>query len=101
MCLWCCSKDLDEQDFNGIYLVRFGFRMWEISYILILLSVCDTTILLQKHFMTEPAFAFSMAKPTCGSWWQRDTRHFLRSFVTKFGSITEGRPGLARHPPRL
>jgi hypothetical protein len=30
MCLWCCWKCLDEQDFNGIYLVRFGFRMWEI-----------------------------------------------------------------------
>jgi len=25
MCLWCCWKDLDEQDFNGIYLLRFGF----------------------------------------------------------------------------
>jgi hypothetical protein len=24
------GKDLDKQDFNGIYLVRFGFRMWEI-----------------------------------------------------------------------
>jgi len=33
MCLWCCWKDLDEQDFNGIYLVRFGFRMWEIILI--------------------------------------------------------------------
>jgi hypothetical protein len=30
MCLWCCWEDLDEQDFNGIYLVSFGFRMWEI-----------------------------------------------------------------------
>jgi len=30
MCLWCCWKDLDEPGFNGIYLVRFGFRMWEI-----------------------------------------------------------------------
>jgi len=29
MCLCCCWKDLDEQDFNGIYLVRFGFKMWE------------------------------------------------------------------------
>jgi len=29
MCLWCCSKDLDEQDLKGIYLLRFGFRMWE------------------------------------------------------------------------
>jgi hypothetical protein len=26
MCLWCCWKDLDEQDLNEIYLVRFGFR---------------------------------------------------------------------------
>jgi hypothetical protein len=26
-------------------------------------SVCDTTILLQKHSMAEPAFAFSMAEP--------------------------------------
>jgi hypothetical protein len=26
--LWYCWKDLDEQRFNGIYLVRFGFRMW-------------------------------------------------------------------------
>ncbi len=25
MCLWCCWKDLDEQD-NGIYLVRFGVQ---------------------------------------------------------------------------
>ncbi len=23
-------EDLDEQGFSGIYLVRFGFRMWEI-----------------------------------------------------------------------
>ncbi len=30
MCLWCCRTDLDEQDLIGIYLVRFGFRMWEI-----------------------------------------------------------------------
>jgi hypothetical protein len=30
MCLWCCWKDLDEQGFNGIYSIRFGFRMWEI-----------------------------------------------------------------------
>jgi hypothetical protein len=30
MCLSCCSKDLDEQDFNEIYLVRFGFSMWEV-----------------------------------------------------------------------
>jgi hypothetical protein len=30
MCLWCYWKDLDEQGFNGIYWVRFGFRMWEI-----------------------------------------------------------------------
>jgi hypothetical protein len=30
MCLWCCWKDLNEQDFNGIYSVRFGFKMWEI-----------------------------------------------------------------------
>jgi hypothetical protein len=29
MCLWCCWKDLDEQGFNGIYSLRFGF-MWEI-----------------------------------------------------------------------
>jgi len=28
MCLE--KKILDEQRFNGIYLVRFGFRMWEI-----------------------------------------------------------------------
>jgi hypothetical protein len=27
--LWCWWKDLDEQ-VKGIYLVRFGFRMWEI-----------------------------------------------------------------------
>jgi len=30
MCLWCCWKDLDEQVLMEIYLVRFGFRMWEI-----------------------------------------------------------------------
>jgi hypothetical protein len=30
MCLWWYWKDLDEPGFNGIYLVRFGFRMWEI-----------------------------------------------------------------------
>jgi len=29
--LMCLEKKiLDEQRFNGIYLVRFGFRMWEI-----------------------------------------------------------------------
>jgi hypothetical protein len=26
MCLWCCWKDLDEQDLMGIYLVRFGLK---------------------------------------------------------------------------
>ncbi len=27
MCLWCSwEKDLDEQRFNGIYLVRFGIQ---------------------------------------------------------------------------
>jgi hypothetical protein len=30
MCLWCCWKDLDEQDLMELILVRFGFRMWEI-----------------------------------------------------------------------
>ncbi len=31
MCLWCSWKDLDEQDLmEFIYLVRFGFKMWEI-----------------------------------------------------------------------
>ncbi len=29
MCLWCCWKDLDEQDIMEFYLVIFGFRMWE------------------------------------------------------------------------
>jgi hypothetical protein len=29
MCLWCCWKDRGA-GFNGIYLVRFGFRMLEI-----------------------------------------------------------------------
>ncbi len=26
MCLWCCWKDLDEQDFNGIYLVKIWIQ---------------------------------------------------------------------------
>jgi hypothetical protein len=31
MCLWCCWKDLDEQDIMGFFFwVRFGLRMWEI-----------------------------------------------------------------------
>ncbi len=30
MCLWCCWKDLDEQDLMELILVRFGFRIWEI-----------------------------------------------------------------------
>jgi hypothetical protein len=30
MCLWCCWKDLDEQDLMEFIFVRFGFRMWEI-----------------------------------------------------------------------
>jgi hypothetical protein len=29
MCFWCYWKDLNK-GFNGIYLERFGFRMWEI-----------------------------------------------------------------------
>jgi hypothetical protein len=29
VCLWCCWKDLDEQDLMEFYLVRFEFRMWE------------------------------------------------------------------------
>jgi len=76
------------------------------SYILILLSVYDTTILLQKHsmaelasafFMAKPASAFSMAEPAYRSWWRKDTHHSLRPSVTELGSITEGRPGLAQH----
>jgi hypothetical protein len=31
MCLWLRWKDLDEQDLKEFYLVRFRFRMWEIS----------------------------------------------------------------------
>jgi hypothetical protein len=27
---WCCWKDLDDQDLMEFYLVRFGFRVWEI-----------------------------------------------------------------------
>ncbi len=30
MCIWCCWKDLDEQDLMEFILVRFGFRLWEI-----------------------------------------------------------------------
>jgi hypothetical protein len=29
-CLWCCWKDLDEQDLMEKNLVRFGLGMWEI-----------------------------------------------------------------------
>ncbi len=29
-CLWCCWKDLDEQDLMELILVRIGFSMWEI-----------------------------------------------------------------------
>jgi hypothetical protein len=29
MCIWCCWKDLDVSKFDGIYLVGFGFKMWE------------------------------------------------------------------------
>jgi hypothetical protein len=48
----------------------------------------DTTIL---HFNSpaEPASAFSMAEPACGSWW--------RPSVTELGSVTEGRLGPVRH----
>jgi hypothetical protein len=41
---------------------------WQ-SYILIRLSICDTTILLQKHSMAESASAFSMAESACRWWW--------------------------------
>jgi hypothetical protein len=30
MCLWCCWKDLDEQDLMECIWQDFGFRMWEI-----------------------------------------------------------------------
>jgi hypothetical protein len=30
MCLSCSWKDIDEQILNVIYLLRFGFKMWEI-----------------------------------------------------------------------
>jgi hypothetical protein len=30
MWLWCCWKDLDEQNLIEFILVRFGFRMWEV-----------------------------------------------------------------------
>ncbi len=52
---------------------------------------------LQKHSMAEPASAFSMAEPACGSWWRRDTRHSLRPSMTELGSVTEGRPGPVWH----
>jgi hypothetical protein len=26
MCLWCCWKDLDEQDFNEVYLVKIWIQ---------------------------------------------------------------------------
>jgi hypothetical protein len=81
-------------------LVRFKIRsgstpithnFWNficVSYILIVLSVCDVIILL-FHSMAKLASAFSTAELACGSWW--------RPFVTELGSITEGRPGPARH----
>jgi len=54
-CLWCCWKDLDDQGFNGIYLVRFGFKMWEIlifiKYIIFLefyFSCEKLTIIIKK-----------------------------------------------------
>jgi len=77
--------------------IRFDSVGPFVSYLLILLSVCDTIILLQKHFMAEPASAFSMVEPACGSWWWRDTRHSLRSSMTELESVTEGRPGPAQH----
>ncbi len=51
MCLWCCWKDLDEQEFNGIYVVRFGFRMWEIL-ILYLISAAENS----NKFQKKPGF---------------------------------------------
>ncbi len=29
MCLWCCWKAGDEQYLMELFLVRFGFKMWE------------------------------------------------------------------------
>jgi hypothetical protein len=44
------GKDLDKQDFNGIYLVRFGFRMWEIL-------ICDGFLPLKTQINSKkPGF---------------------------------------------
>jgi hypothetical protein len=48
MCLWCCWKDIDEQDFNGIYLVRFGFKMWEILVFLLVISTTENSNKISK-----------------------------------------------------
>jgi len=29
MCLWCCWKDLDEQDFNRIYLIKLDLQWFQ------------------------------------------------------------------------
>jgi hypothetical protein len=84
------------------------------SNILIVLSVCDVTILF-FHSMAEPASAFSMAKSACGLWWcpsviqvrhirpigpgpaLPDSRIFIdraRHGGCRVGSVTKGRPGL-------
>jgi hypothetical protein len=43
MSIWYCWKDLDEQDLTEFYLVRFGFRLWEI-----LISVAENSNKSQK-----------------------------------------------------
>ncbi len=52
MCLWCCWKDLDEQDLNEIYLVRFGFRnMGDIDFEVI--SATENSNKFQKNQVLE------------------------------------------------
>jgi hypothetical protein len=74
MCLWCCWKDLDEQDFNGIYLIRFGFRMWEIL-ILKRFSVAENSNKFQKtRFWKEKSVEGR------GNTWAKGTGHISMNY---------------------
>jgi hypothetical protein len=51
MCLsW---KDLDEQEFNGIYLVRLGFRMWEILIFKVIFAIENSNKFQRTRFWKE------------------------------------------------
>jgi hypothetical protein len=68
MCLWCCWKDLDEQDLME-FIWRFGFRMWEVLIFKWFLSL-KIQIYIFKNQVLEGKFSWGR-----GNTWANGTGH--------------------------